>query len=137
MSFRTSRRVEFRDTDAAGIVHFSAFFTMMEAAEHELLRSLGIAVLPDRDVSERLSWPRVSAQCDYLAAAHFEDELSIEVGISKIGNSSVSYEVLFQRGETNIAKGKLVAVCCRLLDGGGLEKATIPQWMREKFAELA
>ncbi|MCG8653286.1 MAG: hypothetical protein MI861_25835, partial [Pirellulales bacterium] len=41
MTFSTKRRVEFRDTDAAGIVHFSAFFPMMEAAEHEMLRSLG------------------------------------------------------------------------------------------------
>ena len=38
-TFRTTRRVEFRDTDAAGIVHFSAFFFYMESVEHEFLRS--------------------------------------------------------------------------------------------------
>jgi 4-hydroxybenzoyl-CoA thioesterase/acyl-CoA thioester hydrolase len=32
-SFITTRRVEFRDTDAAGIMHFSVFFTAMESAE--------------------------------------------------------------------------------------------------------
>ena len=37
-AFTTARRIEFRDTDAAGIVHFSAFFLWMESAEHELLR---------------------------------------------------------------------------------------------------
>ena len=47
MSFRTRRIVEFRDTDAAGIVHFSAFFPWMESAEHEMLRSVGIKILPD------------------------------------------------------------------------------------------
>jgi len=31
--WRTSRRVEFGDTDMAGIVHFSRFFLWMEAAE--------------------------------------------------------------------------------------------------------
>ena len=36
--YRTTRRVEFRDTDAAGIVHFSAFFFYMESVEHEFLR---------------------------------------------------------------------------------------------------
>ena len=42
--FHTTRFVEFSDTDMAGIVHFSAFFKYMEAAEHELLRSLGFSV---------------------------------------------------------------------------------------------
>ena len=42
-AFVTSRRVEFSDTDAAGIVHFVAFFRMMEQAEHELLRSVGLS----------------------------------------------------------------------------------------------
>ena len=41
----TRRRVEFRDTDAAGIVHFSAFFVWMESAEHELLRAAGVPVV--------------------------------------------------------------------------------------------
>ncbi|MHC4772214.1 MAG: acyl-CoA thioesterase, partial [Planctomycetota bacterium] len=30
------RRVEFHDTDMAGIVHFTAYFRFMETAEHEL-----------------------------------------------------------------------------------------------------
>ena len=40
-----SRRVEFRDTDAAGIMHFSTYFTYMEEAEHELFRRLGTTVM--------------------------------------------------------------------------------------------
>jgi 4-hydroxybenzoyl-CoA thioesterase/acyl-CoA thioester hydrolase len=43
-AFHTARRVEFRDTDAAGIMHFSTFFNRMEEAEHELLRTLGTSV---------------------------------------------------------------------------------------------
>ena len=37
-SFVTSRRVEFRDTDTAGIAHFSVFFVWMEQAEHAVSR---------------------------------------------------------------------------------------------------
>jgi acyl-CoA thioester hydrolase len=33
--FHATRRIEFPDTDMAGIVHFSRFFVFMEAAEHE------------------------------------------------------------------------------------------------------
>ena len=36
--FRTTRLVEFGDTDMAGIVHFANFFRYMESAEHAFLR---------------------------------------------------------------------------------------------------
>ena len=44
-SFSATRRVEFRDTDAAGIMHFASFFPLMESVEHEFLRHLGLSVL--------------------------------------------------------------------------------------------
>ena len=58
--FHTSRFVEFADTDMAGIMHFSAFFRYMEAAEHELLRSLGFSVYSeiDGDVVSFRAWRR-------------------------------------------------------------------------------
>src|SRR6056297_3403599 len=109
-AFRTHRRVEFRDTDAAGIVHFSAFFPMMEAAEHEMLRSLGIAVMPrPSDGSDPLTWPRISAQCDYRAAAYFEDILEIDVRVAKIGSTSVQYAFSFSRASLAIAQGRITA----------------------------
>lgn len=136
MTFSTGHRVEFRDTDAAGIVHFSAFFPMMEAAEHQMLRSLGIAVLPGREDGElRLTWPRVSASCDYAAAARFEDELQIDVRVAKIGTSSVRYGFRFSREDQLIAEGQLTVVCCHLTEGGGLEKYAIPDEIRERLAK--
>ncbi len=137
MTFSTTRRVEFRDTDAAGIVHFSAFFPMMEAAEHEMLRSLGIPVLPQSTGGgdPPLTWPRVAASCHYLAAARFEDQLRITVRVAKIGTSSVEYEFRFWRDDQGIAEGRVTVVCCRLGTAGGLEKEPIPQSIRERLAK--
>ena len=75
-TFRTTRRVEFADTDAAGIMHFAGFFRLMEEAEHELLRHLGLSVLT-RDDAGPISWPRVRAGCDYRSALGFEDVVTI------------------------------------------------------------
>ncbi|WP_145420255.1 acyl-CoA thioesterase [Planctomycetes bacterium K23_9] len=135
-AFCAQRRVEFRDTDAAGIVHFSAFFLMMESAEHELLRSLGISIM-DHGNPEQLTWPRVSASCDYLAAAKFEDVLTIEVGVGKIGNSSVDYDFHFAREEKSIARGRITTVCCHLKPGRGLEKQPIPDSIRDLLSKHA
>ncbi len=147
MTFSIERRIEFRDTDAAGIVHFSAFFPMMEAAEHAMLRSLGIPVLPNTETQlpdgsalPPVTWPRIAANCRYCAAARFEDLLRIEVRVTKIGNSSVEYQCRFLRAEELIAEGTLAAVCCYLShesgDGMGshLTKTTIPETIRKLLA---
>ncbi|KAA5539342.1 acyl-CoA thioesterase [Roseiconus nitratireducens] len=152
MSFRTRRRVEFRDTDAAGIVHFSVFFPWMESAEHEMLRSVGIDVLPPHpdpsdpaaapDYQHRpITWPRVRAACDYTAAARFEDWIEVDARVQRIGRSSVEYAFRFSRQQRDgqaqaVAEGSIVTVCCRLHPGGGLDKVAIPQDIREKLATL-
>lgn len=147
MPYAHFRRVEFRDTDAAGIVHFSVFFPMMEEAEHAALRHLGLSVLHPTGDDTHLTWPRVSAQCDYLAPARFEDQLRIDVSVTKIGTSSVTYGFAFQRevspqraGEgsaTLIARGSVTAVCCLLTPGQPLRKQPIPADVRAKLVRLA
>tara|TARA_R110002049_G_scaffold27321_2_gene94364 strand:- start:642987 stop:643433 length:447 start_codon:yes stop_codon:yes gene_type:complete len=140
MTFSVTRRVEFRDTDAAGIVHFSAFFPMMESAEHELLRSVGIPILPVATGSApALTWPRVSVACDYISAARFEDVLQIHVRVIKIGNSSLQYGFEIVRDEQAIANGTMTTVCCQLAKDPAtgathLEKSQIPDSIRALLA---
>ena len=55
--FRVTRRVEFGDTDMAGIVHFSNFFRYMESAETAFLRARGLSVAW-RDGGVRYGFPR-------------------------------------------------------------------------------
>ena len=45
-AFSFERRVEFCETDSAGIAHFSSLAIYMEQAEHALFRSLGLTVFP-------------------------------------------------------------------------------------------
>jgi acyl-CoA thioester hydrolase len=124
--FTTRRRVEFRDTDAAGIVHFSAFFFWMESAEHEMLRSAGVSVVDREPEGTDASWPRVSVSCDYLAAARFGDEVDVAVAVEAIGRSSVTYGFSFSRTGTAIARGRVVAVRCRMHPGSKPEPVPIP-----------
>lgn len=131
--FVVQRRIEFRDTDAAGIVHFSAFFPMMEAAEHALLRHVGLSVMHPLDEGGHLSWPRVSANCDYKGAAKFEDLLDIEVYVAKLGNKSIRYGFDLSRASEKIASGSIAAVCCVLRPGELFESITIPDEIRERL----
>ena len=78
----TTRRVEFRDTDAAGIAHFSAFLFYMESVEHELLRHLGLSVVWADELGP-VSWPRVAVSCDYSGAARFEEVLDVTLRVAR------------------------------------------------------
>jgi len=135
-AFVTTRRVEFSDTDAAGMMHFVAFFRMMEQAEHELLRSVGLSVVMN-DQGGQISWPRVAARCEFEAAARFEDLLEIEVRIARLGKRSVTYAHRFLRAGQLLASGEVTSVCCRVRDGAPPESMPIPATIAEKLRAFA
>lgn len=112
-TFRATRRVEFRDTDAAQIAHFSVFFHYMEEVEHEFLRSLGLSVLIQHEQGP-LSWPRVAASCQYRGAVRFEDVLDIELTVARVGEKSVTYTFRFTHQGRDVAEGQITSVCCRM-----------------------
>src|SRR5262245_44122188 len=88
--FRTSRRVEFADTDMAGIAHFANFFRWMESAEVDFLRARGISVMMEHE-GQRLSFPRVAASCDFVRPVRFLDVMDITVRVQRVGRKSVTY----------------------------------------------
>lgn len=134
--FRTTRRVEFRDTDAAGIAHFTAFFAYMEQAEHELLRHLGLSVMM-HDTHGKISWPRVAVNCEFFDSVKFEDIVEVEVGIERMGEKSVTYVFHFLRNGQKLAQGKITAVCCRIVENLPPKSIPIPDHIRQKLAAAA
>jgi 4-hydroxybenzoyl-CoA thioesterase/acyl-CoA thioester hydrolase len=136
MPFQTSRLVEFHDTDMAGIMHFASFFVYMESAEHELLRSLGLSVHA-RMEEEHVSFPRVSASCNYSSPARCEEVLDITVAVARIGTSSVTYDFRFTRAGALIATGSMTAVCCTVTPGQPPKSRPIPAEIVEKLKTYA
>ncbi len=134
MSFRIQRRVDFCDTDLAGIVHFSNYFRYMEAAEVAFLRARGLNVNLDWK-GDSLGFPRVSVTCDYQKPAHFEDVLDIDVRVERLGTKSVTYAFEFSRRGTRIALGKMTSVCCRVGPRREIEPVAIPEEIRALLRE--
>jgi YbgC/YbaW family acyl-CoA thioester hydrolase len=130
--FRTTRRIEFADTDMAGIVHFANFFRFMESAEVEFLRSHGLSVALTWE-GEKIGFPRVSASCDYLRPARFEDVLDVTVKLHKLGRKSVTYEIEFSKDGDLVARGRVSSVCCRVEPDGQLVSIAIPESLRERL----
>jgi YbgC/YbaW family acyl-CoA thioester hydrolase len=132
--FRTTRRVEFADTDMAGIVHFSNFFRFMEAAEVEFLRSRGLSVALTWE-GAKLGFPRVAASCDYLRPVRFEDVLEVAVSLVRLGRKSATYGFEFSHGGEVVARGQVSSVCCRVEPGRQLESVEIPAGIRRRLEQ--
>jgi YbgC/YbaW family acyl-CoA thioester hydrolase len=140
--FSLKRRVEFHETDMAGIMHFSNYFRFMEVAESAFYRSLGFSVVM---VEDGTGWPRVHVECDYAKPLRFEEEVEIRLLVLEKRRRSVAYlfKFLKQEGGATVvaARGKVVVVCAHLGADGRLSSVALPAYFDEKVqaapAELA
>jgi 4-hydroxybenzoyl-CoA thioesterase/acyl-CoA thioester hydrolase len=134
--FHTSRFVEFSDTDMAGIMHFSAYFRFMEAAEHQLLRSLGFSVYSEID-GNTVTFPRVAASCDFVSPARCEDVLEIDVTVQRVGTKSVTYGFDFSQRGREVANGQMTCVCCIVNHGEPPVSIPLPDLIADRLRKLA
>lgn len=133
--FRTRRKIEFADTDMAGIVHFARFMVFMETAEHEFLEAIGTNVSIESD-GKQLGWPRVQVACQYSSPARFGDCLDIHLRVVRKGVTSMTYGFTFERDGTLIATGEVRTVCCELGADGKLCSIPIPAAIADKIEEV-
>lgn len=112
-AFTTTRRVEFSETDLAGIAHFANFFRWMESAEHEFFRSLGLSVHGELEGRE-YGFVRVHAECDYAAPLHYGQLVRIDLALREKTSKALTYDFEFRRDDEPAAdpaaRGRLVVV---------------------------
>lgn len=133
--FTITHRVEFADTDMAGIMHFSNYYRWMERVEHEFFRSLGLCIMQKQEDGSVIGWPRVSASCSFNAPAYYEDMLDIQLTVTRKGVKSLTMKFEFQRDGTRIAHGQMKTVCCLFRHGEQMKSIAIPDFISKKIGE--
>ena len=128
--YRLRRRVQFYETDAAGIVHFSWYFRYMEEAEHALWREAGLSIAPP---GADIGWPRVATSFDFHQPLRFEDEFEVWLRIAAITDKTIRYTCLITKGEARIAKGTLVIACVAHLPHQPMKSIPIPPDIASRF----
>ena len=121
--FRYARRVQFGETDMAGIVHFSWMFRYMEEAEHAAWRAAALSIA---EKNGELGWPRVAASFDFRSPLRFEDEFEVAVRLVEVGTRSLQYEHTITRGDVLIGTGRIKTVCTRTTADGSMRATEIP-----------
>jgi YbgC/YbaW family acyl-CoA thioester hydrolase len=132
--FTLSHRVEFSETDMAGIVHFANFFRMMENAEHAFFRSLGFTI-HGQESGTTIGWPRVNASCEFLRPLRFEEVVEIQLLVAEVRTRSIRYAFRFWKDEggqrVEVARGSTSAVCATVeKTTGKLAAVPIPEPIR-------
>src|SRR3982751_6193930 len=105
---RLKRRVQFSETDVAGIVHFSNFFRYFEDAEHALWREAGLCIHPEKSDT---GWPRVAASCEFHRPLKFEHEFDITVRISEMSKRAITYRGEITRDGDRVATATWKIAC--------------------------
>jgi YbgC/YbaW family acyl-CoA thioester hydrolase len=131
--FRYQRRVQFAETDLAGIVHFSELFRYIEEAEHAMWRQAGLTIA---ERGSDLGWPRLNAALEFRNPLRFEEEFEVWVRVAELKTRTIEYEFTLVRGQTVIAVGTMTAVCVRKLPDGTMRAAEIPAPIRDALEAL-
>jgi acyl-CoA thioesterase FadM len=118
------RRIEWIDTDAAGIYHWTTAFRLAEAAEAALHTALGIA---DRTFGVT---PRVSVAAEFQRPLVFNDPVEVELAVEAVGRTSVRY-ALNITGPDGPAMSGQVTAC--LIDRETRRAVGWPDDLRERL----
>ena len=135
----TVRRVEFSETDMAGLVHFSNFFRYMESAERDFFEAAGVDLIRTQP-GEVTGWPRARAECKFSAPVRFGETLEIHLAVLAVKDRSLEFQCrIFRRNpdgsRTQAARGRLATVLTRLNESGDLESIELPAEVRERITE--
>lgn len=127
--FRFETRIRFIDTDASGRIHYTAMFRYFESAEIEFLRTLGITY----NMRAGYDLPRVHVECDFLRVIAHDDLITIEVSLTKLGNSSIRFEFEARKAGEVAARGAVVVVC---VDRERMRAMPIPADVRARLSAV-
>jgi len=101
--------VRYSDCDMHSHMNHTRYLTFFEQARIEYFRAMGMNPGPTK---ESIPFIVVHASCDYRAPAYLNDEIEVQLGITKWGKTSFTMECVMIRGTDKalLAEAKTVLV---------------------------
>lgn len=135
----STRRIEFSETDMAGLVHFSNFFKYMETAERDFFESAGVDLIRTKP-GDLVGWPRARAECKFSAPIRFGDTIDIHLAVKSVKDRSIEYQFrIFRRNAdgtlTQAGKGTMTTILAQLCENGALQSVVLPDDLRTRITE--
>ncbi len=130
MTFSKERLIRFSHCDPAGIVYFVNFFDMVGGVVEDWFREAIGVPFQEMHLERRIGFPIVRTGCEFFRPVHLGDTLVLELGIARLGRSSIEFRVRGSVGgnEKFVARHKVALVS---LDS--FRPLAIPDDMRVKM----
>ncbi len=125
-------RVQWEDTDAAGIVYYANYLRFIERGRSDVLLRAGV----DQQELMReqgLAFAVRSCAIDYLKPARLHEELTILTEFSGASGATLTLAQAVWRGLDELARARVVLAC---IDGNGRPKR-VPRQVVDLFATLS
>ena len=135
----STRRIEFSETDMAGLVHFSNFFKYMETAERDFFEAAGVDLIRT-EPGELVGWPRARADCKFSAPLRFGDTIDIHLAVKSVKDRAIDYQFRIFRcnmdgSRTQAGKGHMTTILAKLDKDGELQSIELSDELRERICE--
>lgn len=136
MPFKTRINVRFGDADPAGLVYYPVLFHYCHAAMEEFFDVRCGVSYPRLVLESRLGFPTVNVRAEFFAPLVYGDVVEVEVWVSRVGESSATFEYRLRRaGEERMsATATLVQVA---MDLDSRRSVAIPERLRRAFESSA
>jgi acyl-CoA thioester hydrolase len=130
-TFRHRLRVRYNECDPQGVVFNANYLTYFDITMSELWRELGgYQAMVDAGVDMVVA----EATVRYLAPLRFDDEMEVVARITRLGDTSMTTELVIEDGGEPAAEGELRHV---FIETGGGKTAGIPGPIRAGLARYA
>jgi YbgC/YbaW family acyl-CoA thioester hydrolase len=133
-SYVYRRRVQFPETDASGIVHFTNYFKYVEEAEHAMWRAVGLSIAGR---GAAVGFPRVAASFEYKKPLVFEDEVDVYLRVAEKTRKTIRYEAVLRKDGDLVATGSMIVICVRHQPGEPVRATDIPAEIADRFEVAA
>lgn len=119
-------RVRYAECDVQGVVFNSHYLAYFDTSITELWRAGigGYQVMLDRGLDIVVA----EARLRFMGSARFDQEITLEIGVTKLGTTSITSEHRISHEGQALVEGALVHV---VVDRGTLAKTPIPDWLRD------
>lgn len=121
---RVDVRVNYEDTDMAGIVYYANYLRYIERARSDWVRKIGIDQLEMKEGGVVFAVRRVEA--DYIAPARFDDLLEVRTGLVALTAARMVMDQEVWRDEARLFAARVTIVCI----GPGGKPARLPTELR-------
>lgn len=97
-------RVNWGDTDKAGIVYYPNFFKWFDIAGHQFFRECGLAPAY-LEKEYNIIVPLLDAQCTFKKPLLYDDVITIHTAVEEVNNKTIKLNHEIVRGDTKVAQG--------------------------------